>query len=99
MTEPRTFYAVELRQSLQEHSFGIKSYEIQHASAIQAVALVHLLEDKGIEITLTCQGFSVQGEDGCHETLEGLLSVHSPLFVERRGQEWMKRLAAFADES
>lgn len=55
-----SFFKDEFERALSEHSFGLSSYNLISSSALDATAIIELLEKSKLEVTLTIRGYQVR---------------------------------------
>ncbi|THH12284.1 hypothetical protein EW146_g7758 [Bondarzewia mesenterica] len=99
-SDPHLFFEEELRSALHEQAFGISCFEMIRATSLDATAALTILEGNRIEFTLFTGGYQISGAENysavlgvVYETIEDLLSAISPLYVEKKHEALVARLA------
>ncbi|TFY71173.1 hypothetical protein EVG20_g1826 [Dentipellis fragilis] len=97
-----SFFEIELKRALEEQSFGITNAEVVNSSGLDATALITLLEGAVLEVVLFRSGYRVLREPAgehppshhatVYETIEDLLSAHSPEYVAKKHETLFAKL-------
>lgn len=102
--------SAELRQALQEQSFGIQSYEVISDPFEQAI--IKLLEGHSINVKVTVRGWEVveaptvvypytassSTSGRRYETLDNLLRSNSPEYAAKESQKLQDKLNALFEQ-
>ncbi|KAG8953798.1 hypothetical protein FRC04_001428 [Tulasnella sp. 424] len=102
--------SAELRQALQEQSFGIQSYDVISEPFQQAI--IKLLDGSSINVKVTVQGWEVveaptvvypytassSTSGRRYETLDNLLRSNSPEYAAKESQKLQDKLNALFEQ-
>ncbi|TDL22166.1 hypothetical protein BD410DRAFT_723401 [Rickenella mellea] len=98
---PPSFFKDELRNALEEQSFGINGFALTNWNNLEARAQVTLLENLTVDIVLSIRGFYVpSGQNEQHlpdtvfETVDSLLQNISPGYSAKLAETIVARLSS-----